>query len=43
MKQFPSMKARAAYALLKGDGIIPSEEISSNANRMAPVADLKAT
>ena len=33
MKQFPSMKARAAYALLKGDGIIPSEEIKSNANR----------
>lgn len=33
MKQFPTMKARAAYALLKGDGIIPSEEISSNANR----------
>lgn len=33
MKQFPSMKAKAAYALLKGDGIIPSEEISSNANR----------
>lgn len=33
MKQFPTMKAKAAYALLKGDGIIPSEVNNSNANK----------
>lgn len=33
MRNFPTMKAKAAYFMLVGAGVIPTEIISSNANR----------